>query len=72
LRNWERDARVQQVIPSHGAVGGRELIRRNIIYLENLKSGSPIELPDDLDDFYRQTHQDNLRCQKMRTSHSFS
>ena len=60
LRNWERDVRVQHIIPSHGALGGRELIRQNIIYLENLKSGSPIELPDDLDDFYRQTHEDNL------------
>lgn len=61
LQKWERDERVKHVIPSHGVVGGRELLRRNIIYLENLKSGSPIELPDDLDDFYRQTHRDNLR-----------
>jgi glyoxylase-like metal-dependent hydrolase (beta-lactamase superfamily II) len=60
LQNWERDARVQQVIPSHGVLGGRELIRQNIIYLENLKTGSPIELPADLDDFYRRTHQKNL------------
>jgi len=61
LRNWENDIRVQHFIPSHGVLGGRELIRRNIVYLENLKNGSFIELPDDLDDFYRQTHQDNLR-----------
>ena len=61
LRNWENDTRVQHVIPSHGVLGGCELIRRNIVYLENLKNGSPIELPDDVDDFYRQTHQENLR-----------
>lgn len=64
LQNWESDARVQHVIPSHGIIGGRELIRRNISYLENLKNGSTIELSDDLDDFYRQTHQDNLRYVK--------
>jgi glyoxylase-like metal-dependent hydrolase (beta-lactamase superfamily II) len=61
LRNWESDVRVQHVIPSHGVLGGRELLRQNIIYLENLKNGSPFELPADLDDFYRQTHHDNLR-----------
>jgi glyoxylase-like metal-dependent hydrolase (beta-lactamase superfamily II) len=61
LRNWESDARVQHVIPSHGVIGGRELIRQNIIYLENLKNSSPSALPADLDDFYRKTHEENLR-----------
>jgi len=61
LQNWERDERVQHVIPSHGVIGGRELLRQNISYLQNLRNGAPITLPEKLDDFYRETHQNNLR-----------
>jgi len=60
LQNWERDERVQHVIPSHGVIGGRELLRQNISYLQNLRNGIPINLPEKLDDFYRETHESNL------------
>jgi len=65
LRNWERNDRVKHVIPSHGTVGGKELIRQNIDYLEKLKSGSAVRLPDDVDDFYRKTHLENVRLMKQ-------
>jgi glyoxylase-like metal-dependent hydrolase (beta-lactamase superfamily II) len=61
LQNWEQNDRVQHVIPSHGIIGGRELLRQNIVYLQNLRSGVPVELPEALDDFYRETHQNNIR-----------
>jgi glyoxylase-like metal-dependent hydrolase (beta-lactamase superfamily II) len=61
LQDWERNDRVQHVIPSHGVIGGRELLRQNISYLQNLRNGAPINLPEKLDDFYRETHQNNLR-----------
>lgn len=60
LQRWAADPRVQTVIPSHGAIGGRELITRNIAYLQALHEGRPIDVPDDLDDFYRETHAANL------------
>ncbi|MCI0615307.1 hypothetical protein L0244_20130, partial [bacterium] len=60
LQRWESDARVQHVIPAHGKIGGRELLRQNIDYLQKLLAGIPPTVPDDLDDFYRKTHQNNL------------
>lgn len=36
LQGWADDERVRIVIPSHGAIGGRELLRRNIEYLQRL------------------------------------
>ncbi|MCG3118491.1 MAG: hypothetical protein ALAOOOJD_00705 [bacterium] len=61
LQRWENDTRVQHVIPAHGAIGGRELLRQNIVYLQNLRAGLPPAVPDDLDGFYRKTHAENLR-----------
>ena len=65
LQRWADDPRVQTVIPAHGAIGGREIIRDNIRYLRNIREGVDIELPDGLTDFYRQTHQENLRYREQ-------
>ena len=61
LQRWEQDDRVQHVIPSHGMLGGRELLRQNIDYLQNLRDGIPPKLPEKLDGFYRETHEKNWR-----------
>lgn len=61
LQKWGNDARVKHVIPAHGTVGGRELIWHNVLYLQNLRNDTPIQLPENMDDFYRETHQENLR-----------
>ena len=61
LERWERDPRVQTIIPSHGDIGGKELLRRNIAYLQGLLDGNDLTLPDTLSDFYRKTHQENRR-----------
>jgi len=61
LQRWESDPAVQHVIPAHGKIGGRELLRQNIDYLQNLRAGIAPDIPDELDDFYRETHQNNLR-----------
>jgi len=60
LQNLAQNDRVQQVIPSHGIIAGRELLRQNIAYLQNLQNGEPAKLPEKLDGFYRETHQNNL------------
>lgn len=66
LQRWERDRRVQHVIPAHGAIGGRELLRQNIDYLQNLRAGMAPNIPGKLDDFYRATHEENLRYTKAK------
>lgn len=58
LGAWAQDPRVTTVVPSHGPVGGRELIEQTIFYLEALQTGEAA-LPENLSPFYRQTHQSN-------------
>jgi glyoxylase-like metal-dependent hydrolase (beta-lactamase superfamily II) len=65
LQTWENDTRVQHVIPAHGMIGGRELLRQNIGYLQKLQNGLTPTLPENLDNFYRETHQQNLRHVKQ-------
>jgi glyoxylase-like metal-dependent hydrolase (beta-lactamase superfamily II) len=69
LQRWELDPRVRTVVPAHGAIGGREILRRNIVYLEGLRDGHPVEATEPLSDFYRHTHESNLRaaCQRGQT-----
>jgi glyoxylase-like metal-dependent hydrolase (beta-lactamase superfamily II) len=47
------------VIPSHGPLGGPELLRDNVRYLRDLLAGKEPDLPRDLPPFYVQTHHDN-------------
>ena len=60
LQRWETDERVRSVIPAHGPIGGREILSRNIAYLEALRNGRPIEPTGTLTPFYRQTHANNV------------
>ena len=61
LKTWHQDARVKTVIPSHGKVGGRELIGQTLAYLEALRGGNSFDLPETLDAFYDQTHAANQK-----------
>jgi glyoxylase-like metal-dependent hydrolase (beta-lactamase superfamily II) len=60
LRQWERDGRVQTVIPAHGAIGGPELLRSTIQYLEALQAGHTEAPLETLPEFYRETHALNV------------
>jgi glyoxylase-like metal-dependent hydrolase (beta-lactamase superfamily II) len=62
LQRWARDPVVRTVVPAHGAIGGREILQRNIRYLEGLRDGDPAEILEPLTDFYRKTHLSNLRA----------
>lgn len=65
LETWANDPRVHNVIPAHGPLAGRELIQRNLKYLQGLYQASS-EIPTNLSDFYREVHQANLRhAQKL-------
>ena len=60
LRRWEGDERVRSVVPAHGPIGGREILARNIAYLDALRRGRPIEPSGTLTPFYRKTHAANV------------
>ena len=59
LRRWADDPRVQIVVPSHGAIAGKDLLEKNIRYLTNLASGVTAP-PPDLDEEYQKVHKTNL------------
>ena len=61
LRRWAADLRVSTVIPAHGPIGGRDLLDRNIEYLEAILAGHPHVPHGPLSAFYRETHLQNLR-----------
>jgi glyoxylase-like metal-dependent hydrolase (beta-lactamase superfamily II) len=61
LEEWADDDRVKTVIPAHGPIGGREIIRNTIHYLKTLLSGEEPPVPTTLTAFYRETHENNLR-----------
>ena len=48
------------VIPSHGRVGGPELLRENALYLDSLLAHKEPNLAEHLTPFYRETHGNNM------------
>lgn len=61
LGGWLADSRVETVIPSHGAWGGKEIIRQTMTYLQDLQAGRRMPDTAELTPFYRRTHLENLR-----------
>ena len=61
LERWERDPRVRTVVPAHGPIGGVEIVRRNVRYLRALVDRRPLTVTEPLTEFYRKTHEQNLR-----------
>ncbi len=60
LRRWAALPELKTVVPSHGPVSDRELIKSNIDYLEALLEGRSVSPPDDSPKFYLETHRSNL------------
>lgn len=60
LESWAGRADLQYAIPSHGKASGRESLEATIAYLRALVGNRNFNLPAQLDDFYRETHQKNL------------
>lgn len=65
LRQWADDERVVTVIPAHGAIGGREILRQNAAYLEGILTGRPIQPDGTMTEFYRKTHESNVRWGRL-------
>lgn len=66
LETWAA-AHIDIVIPAHGTIGGQELIRQNIAYLQGLCDGSSV-VPAELDNFYCETHTRNVALATSRAS----
>jgi len=61
LGRWLVDERVATVVPSHGRIGGREVIAETLRYLQGLASGHDPADPAAVAPFYRRTHLENVR-----------
>jgi len=70
LSELEADPRIETCIPSHGDIGGKEILTKNISYLKSLLSDET-EPPKDLDAFYKEGHRENrLKCSSLRNPQS--
>jgi glyoxylase-like metal-dependent hydrolase (beta-lactamase superfamily II) len=65
LSFWAANEQVQTVIPSHGEIGDRSLIERNLRYLRDLRSGKRPDVPAQMDAFYTETHAGNLKIMEI-------
>lgn len=61
LERWRDHAGVRTILPSHGPTGGKEILERAVAYLDGLRQGIPLPMPDDASPFYAQTHAANLK-----------
>ena len=61
LKLWANDPRLQTVIPAHGTIGGHEIIQSNIDYLQGVKDGKGVHIPDGVSDFYMGAHKKNIQ-----------
>lgn len=61
LSGWAANDAVQTVIPAHGLIGGRAVIKHTLRYLKALRDGKSPDVPETMDDFYTKTHARNLK-----------
>jgi glyoxylase-like metal-dependent hydrolase (beta-lactamase superfamily II) len=66
LQQWQNNPQLQIIIPSHGEIAGPELLQHNLTYLQVLLEGHEPTVPSELDDFYREAHQANLKRANIR------
>jgi glyoxylase-like metal-dependent hydrolase (beta-lactamase superfamily II) len=68
LERWERAPGVRTVAPAHGPIGGTDILQRNLRYLRALRDGRPLPVAEPLTEFYRKTHETNLRWTESSTA----
>ena len=60
LERWASESHVELVVPAHGEVGGRDVLRRTAGYLHNLLAGVTEPPAGGLDAFYQDAHERNV------------
>lgn len=66
LERWASRLENSLVVPSHGPLGGAELLRDNASYLTALAEGRVPSLPMGMTPFYRETHAANVEIVRSR------
>ncbi len=61
LEGWAERAELKQALPAHGSLLGRDSLDQTVAYLRALLGDKNFDLPPQLDDFYRETQQSNLK-----------
>jgi glyoxylase-like metal-dependent hydrolase (beta-lactamase superfamily II) len=61
LERWAIEPLLQDVVPAHGIAGGRTALDLTITYLRGWLAGDLPLSAEPLDEFYRTTHETNLR-----------
>jgi glyoxylase-like metal-dependent hydrolase (beta-lactamase superfamily II) len=61
LERWAYNPRLKTVIPAHGTIGGCEVAQSNVNYLQEVRDGGEIHIPDGLSNFYVETHKRNIQ-----------
>ena len=59
LEGWGSTARMNVVVPAHGEVGDRSLIKHTVSYLQDVQAGKTPVVPDEMTTFYSETHAKN-------------
>lgn len=67
LLGWRKHTGARRIIPSHGPLGGKEILTGTIDYLDALRRGENVLLPEGLSAFYAATHLDNMKNRNMGT-----
>jgi glyoxylase-like metal-dependent hydrolase (beta-lactamase superfamily II) len=67
LVHWRKHEGVSTVIPSHGPMGGKDILDNTIDYLDGLGRGKNRLLPEGLSPFYANTHRDNMKNRSIGT-----
>lgn len=65
LETWAKKSEVKRSLPAHGSIKGRDSLDSTLDYLRRLAASDDFELTSDLDDFYLQTHQNNLELTRV-------
>ena len=65
LEGWSCSDELELVIPTHGSAAGAESLDVTTDYLRRVISGDAVDLPPDLDEFYRRTHAQNRRLARQ-------
>ncbi len=68
LTRWAHVDGLTHVIPSHGRLGGRELIAETVSYLRSLMHGVDEPPGGEMQSFYTDTHSRNIQAMRGRRS----
>ncbi|WP_051676893.1 MBL fold metallo-hydrolase [Maridesulfovibrio frigidus] len=61
LEGWRENSDLKTIIPAHGDISGPEILTQNINYLKAILNGEDADLPENMSEFYKEAHRDNVK-----------